>query len=91
MDATALNTVLMAIVLPVIGGLWWTLLAVNKTLSSLTGAITGIEGQGGALVEIRGLRKRMHRMESVTTALLVHTGIDLPRRRSDDDEDEDDD
>lgn len=90
-DSTTLNTILLVVVIPVIGYLARMLGAINKTLTSLHAAITGIEGQGGALAEIASMRRRVHKLESIISAILIHTGIE-PKvgRRSSDNSEEDD-
>ena len=74
-DAAALNTLVLAIGIPIIAMMWRTLVKTNKTLDRLATAVTGFEGQGGALVEIDRLRERVHRLESVATELAVHTRL----------------
>lgn len=78
MDATAVNTVLLAIVLPVLGAVAFILYKLNKTLGRLDVALSGYNGKGGALAEIVSLRKRVHHLENIATTLLVATGVEAP-------------
>jgi hypothetical protein len=75
MPATVINTLLLILGVPAIAGMWRTLAKTNKTLDRLTTAVTGFEGQGGALSEIVRLRERTHRLESQVTGLMLHTGL----------------
>lgn len=90
LDSGTLNTILLIVVIPVIGWLGRMLGVINKTLTSLHAAITGIEGHGGALEEIATMRRRVHKLESLVSALMIHTGIEPHHgRRSNDREDDD--
>ena len=90
LDSGTLNTILLIVVIPVIGWLGRMLGVINKTLTSLHAAITGIEGHGGALEEIATLRRRVHKLESVVSALLIHTGIEPKSGRRTGDREHDD-
>lgn len=79
--AMILNAVLLLIGIPV--AIWGirTLLKVVKATTELTGALTGFEGTGGLIGEFKSVRKRLHHVESVQAALVIHTGLDnLPER-----------
>lgn len=89
LDSGTLNTILLIVVIPVIGWLGRMLGVINKTLTSLHAAITGIEGQGGALAEIATMRRRVHKLESLVSALMIHTGVEPHGRRSSDQEEDD--
>lgn len=77
-DSHVVNTVLLAIVLPVLAYVAVLLHRLNDTLGRLDVALSGYKGKGGALAEIVSLRRRVHRIESVASALMVHTGIEVP-------------
>lgn len=77
-------TVMLAIVLPVLGGILVVLLTMNGRVGRLAAALLGVEGQGGALNKVEELRKRVHKLESLMTAVMVHSGIEMPARRADD-------
>lgn len=78
MDQGVVNSVLLVVVLPVLAWLAVTLLKLNHTLTRLDTALTGYDGKGGVLNDLRAVRGRVHRLESIASALLVHTGIEIP-------------
>lgn len=78
MEPTAVNTVLLVIVIPVVGAIAAMLLKLNRTLERLDTALVGYDGTGGMLAEMLGLRRRVHKLENTATALVLHTGLTDP-------------
>lgn len=78
MFAVVLNAVLLLIGLPV--AVWGirAILRLTVGVDGLRGALLGFEETGGMVEEVQGLRRRMHRMESIVGALVVHTGATIP-------------
>lgn len=76
--AVVLNAVLLLIGLPV--AVWGikAILRLTKGVQSLRDALLGFEETGGMVADVQHLRRRMHHMESIVGALVIHTGIDLP-------------
>lgn len=45
--------------------------------------IVGLEGQGGALVQISEMQKLVYKLQIQMTAVLIQTGVKVPSRSSD--------
>lgn len=88
MDDHAVNVLILAVGVPTVGGIALIVYALRKamdaglgrldvTLGKMETALIGLSGTEGVIGEVKELRRRTHRLESIVTALVVHSGVKL--------------
>lgn len=95
MDTNAvINAVLLVVIIPALGLMWRrnersqernteSIGKLNDSFNRFAAAIVGIEGQGGALVQISDMQKLVNKLQIQMTAVLIQTGVKVPSRSSD--------
>lgn len=95
MDTNAvINAVLLVVIIPALGLMWRrnetaqernteSIGKLNDSFNRFAAAIVGLEGQGGALVQIADLQRHMSKLQIQMTAVIIQTGIKVPSRSTD--------
>lgn len=77
--ALALNALILLIGLPIFWRAWRVMSRVDSSLTKLETVVLGMASDLGLVGRVEGVASRVHRLETLTTALAVHAGIQFPK------------